>query len=35
MHVMNIVTQMYRGPKRKVGHVTYATPFWLTFACFG
>ena len=24
---MNVVPQIKRGPKRKVGHVTYRTPF--------
>ena len=29
---MNVVPQIKRGPKRKVGHVIYRTPFWPTFA---
>jgi len=26
------VPQIKTGPKRNVGHVTYGTPFWPTFA---
>jgi len=33
-NLMNVVPQIKRGPKTKVGHVTYGTPFWLTFALF-
>ena len=29
---MNVVPQIKRGPKRNVGHLTYGTPFWPTFA---